>query len=38
MSEECREKYDLEAIWAGDDRILDEIDEEKQKILLPPRR
>ncbi|EFP06211.1 hypothetical protein CRE_06776, partial [Caenorhabditis remanei] len=29
MSEECREKYDLEAIWAGDDRILEEIDELK---------
>ncbi|EGT48859.1 hypothetical protein CAEBREN_12914 [Caenorhabditis brenneri] len=38
MSEECREKYELEAIWAGDDRILDEIDEEKMKILLPPKR
>ncbi|KAF1759999.1 hypothetical protein GCK72_008244 [Caenorhabditis remanei] len=38
MSEECREKYDLEAIWAGDDRILEEIDELKQKTLLPPQR
>ncbi|KAF1760008.1 hypothetical protein GCK72_008254 [Caenorhabditis remanei] len=38
MSEDCREKYDLEAIWAGDDRILEEIDELKQKTLLPPQR
>uniref|UniRef100_A0A1I7URH3 40S ribosomal protein S6 n=1 Tax=Caenorhabditis tropicalis TaxID=1561998 RepID=A0A1I7URH3_9PELO len=38
MSDECREKYDLETIWAGDSSILDELDEEKQKILLPPKR
>ncbi|UMM25855.1 hypothetical protein L5515_005503 [Caenorhabditis briggsae] len=38
MSEDCREKYDLEAVWSGDDRILEQIDELKNRILLPPKR
>ncbi|CAI2349139.1 unnamed protein product [Caenorhabditis sp. 36 PRJEB53466] len=38
MSEECREKYELEAVWAGDERILEQIDAEKQRIFLPPKR
>uniref|UniRef100_A0A8R1E214 Ribosomal silencing factor RsfS n=1 Tax=Caenorhabditis japonica TaxID=281687 RepID=A0A8R1E214_CAEJA len=38
MSEECREKYNLEAIWSGEDRVLEELENEQQKSFLPPKR
>lgn len=38
MSEECREKYDLEMMWAGDERILEQIEALDESILLPPKR
>ncbi|CAI5446316.1 unnamed protein product [Caenorhabditis angaria] len=37
MSEECREKYDLETIWAGDEKLREEIENEVENIMLPPK-